>query len=87
MRFVPSTKPEPFTFRQMEFRTEITGFNREQLRPAFLSWGFDTWDTVGEHCPRSEDASHYRAISQTILQLLRTGEWLCSPLRMKEEES
>lgn len=41
----------------MSSNAEITDISREQLRPVFLSWPFDTWDAVGERFSRYEGAS------------------------------
>jgi hypothetical protein len=66
---------------------EITDISREQLRPSFLCWPFDTWDAAGEYLLRSEGATHRQTFPQAILQMSCTGPWLCRLLRIKEEES
>ena len=55
---------------------------REQLRPAFLSWPFDTWDAVGEHL-----LTYRKTIPQTIPRMSCSVAWMRSPLQMKEEQS
>ncbi len=69
-------------------KAEITDISREQLRPVFLCWPFDTWDAAGEYLLRSEGATHRQGDSRKRFCKCRVLAHGCArPLRIKEEES